>query len=198
MQLTLNINTNTGPDTSICQILWQNAEPLECHTAGGCYHGRVTPRVKNATDKAQSQTPARSRGGKPIPVAGVMPQQGIPRLTPSGKSGRGRSQPSTRTHAKRRHGARKWTNKYKTPSKRKDGPTVGVQNAADNNTQLHNIDHVPERRPEEKDKILREDNNDRYPLDDGYWDGLDEHIRLNTKKKETGGSEVVKITFARH
>ena len=33
--------------------------------------------------------------------------------------------------------------------------------------------------------------------DEGYWDGLAAHIRLNAMEEETGGSEVVKITFAR-
>jgi hypothetical protein len=34
-------------------------------------------------------------------------------------------------------------------------------------------------------------------IDEGYWDGLGEHIRLNAKEEETDGSEAVKITFAR-
>ena len=69
---------------------------------------------------------------------------------------------------------------------------MGAQNANDNNTQLHDIDHVPERRPEEGD------NNDRSPLDEGYQDGLGEHIRLDVKTEETGGLEVVEVTFARN
>ena len=73
----------------------------------------------------------------------------------------------------------------KIPSKRKDDQPMSGQNATDNNTQLQNIVHVSEGRPEEKD------NNNRSPMDEGYWDGLGEHVRLNTKKKETGGSEVV-------
>ena len=98
MQLTVNINTNIGPATSINQILRQNEEPPEGHTARGCYHGR-TPTMKNAPDKAHPQTHAVSRGGKRMPVAGVMRQQGIPRLTSAGTSARGQSQPPTRTHA---------------------------------------------------------------------------------------------------
>ena len=146
--------------------------------------------MKNDPDKAHPQTHAGSRGGKPMPVAGVMWQQGIPRWNPAGTSARGRSQPPTRTHANNRHGDRKWRNNNKTPPKRKDGQTVSAQNATDNNTQLHDIENVSEGRPE--------DNNNRSPLDEGYWDGLGEHVRLNTKKEETGGSEVVKITFARN
>ena len=55
---------------------------------------------------------------------------------------------------------------------------MGAQNATNNNTQLHDIVYVPE------------DNNDGSPLD-----GLGEHIRLNAKKEDMGGSEVVEITF---
>jgi hypothetical protein len=64
---------------------------------------------------------------------------------------------------------------------------MSAHNATDNITQLHDIEHLSEGRPEE------EDNNYRSPLD---WFG--KQVRLNTKKEETGGSEVVKITFARN
>ena len=30
------------------------------------------------------------------------------------------------------------------------------------------------------------------------WNGLGEHIMLNAKKEETGGSEVVEIKYAKH
>ena len=67
-----------------------------------------------------------------------------------------------------------------------------AQKVTNRNTQLHDRDHVPKGRPED------EENNNRSPLDEGYWDGLGEHIRLNTKTEETGGSEVVEITFTRN
>ena len=54
------------------------------------------------------------------------------------------------------------------------------------------MDNVSEGRPEEEDN-----NNNRSPLDEGYWDRLGEHDKFNTKKEETVGSEVVEITFAR-
>ena len=49
----------------------------------------------------------------------------------------------------------------------------------------------------EKGQRRKEENTDRSPLDKGYWNGMGEHNRLNAKKYETGGSEVVDITFAR-
>ena len=66
--------------------------------------------------------------------------------------------------------------------------------ATNNNTQLHDIEHVSGGRPREETIIIIIAD---PPLDEGYWDVLGEHIRLNTKKKATGGSDVVKITFAR-
>ena len=53
------------------------------------------------------------------------------------------------------------------------------------------------KRRAEKERLLQEDNKDRSPLDEGYWNGLGEHTRLNTKKEETGWSEVVEITFTK-
>ena len=99
-------------------------------------------------------------------------------------------------HAKRRHGAKGWRNNNKTPSKRKDGLTASAQNATNNNTQSHETDHVSKRRAEEK-RLLQGDNKDRSPLDEVYWNGLAKHIRLNAKKLEMGGTEMVEITFAR-
>ena len=134
MHFTVNININAGPATNINHTLRRNAEPPECHTAGGCCHGRATPRVMNTPSKAQSRVPARGRQRKPIPVAGVMRQQGIPRLDPTCMTARGQSQLSTKTHAKRRHGAKGWRTNNKTPSKRMDGLTAGALNATNNPT----------------------------------------------------------------
>jgi hypothetical protein len=105
MQLKVNINTNTCPDKSINQILGQLGEPLERHIARGCYHG-TTPKTKNTPKEAHPQTQAWSRGGKAMPTAGVMRQQGIPRLNSTVTSTRGRPQLPTRKHANNRHGAR--------------------------------------------------------------------------------------------
>ena len=74
MQLTVNINTNTGPDTSINQILRQNVEPPEGHIERGCHLGTMS-RMKNAPNKGHPQTHTGSRGEKPMPAAGVMRQQ---------------------------------------------------------------------------------------------------------------------------
>ena len=145
--------------------------------------------VINVPNKAQSQAPARVRGCKPMPVDGV-----IPRLDPTCMTARGRSQPSTRTHAKRCHGAKGLRNNNKTPSKRKSGLTAGTQNATNNNTQSHDTDQVSNRRAE-GERLSQEDNKDRSPLDEGYWNDLGEHIKLNAKKEETGGSEGGEITF---
>ena len=68
---------------------------------------------------------------------------------------------------------------------------MSVQKATDNNTQLHNIGHVYKGRPE------KDDNKNRSLLDEGYWDGLGEQVRLNTKKEETSVSKVVEITFVK-
>ena len=55
-------------------------------------------------------------------------------------------------------------------TKRKDGQPMSAQNATDDNTQLHDIEHVSEGRPEEEDN-----KNNRSPLDEGYWDKLGVH-----------------------
>ena len=88
--------------------------------------------MTNAPSKAQSRAPARGRENKPMPVTGVMQQQGNPMLDPTYMTTRGRSQPSTKAHAKRCCGAKGWKNNNKTPSKRKDGPTAGALNANNN------------------------------------------------------------------
>ena len=84
----------------------------------------------------------------------------------------------------------------KAHAKRKDGLTAGAPNANNNHTQSQDTDYVSRKRAEEK-RLLQEENTDRSPLDEGYWNGLGEHNRLNAKKYETGESEVVDITFAR-
>ena len=48
-----------------------------------------------------------------------------------------------------------------------------------------------------EERLLTEENTDRSPFNEGYWDGLSELIKLDAKEEEeTGGSEVVEITFA--
>ena len=45
------------------------------------------------------------------------------------------------------------------------------------------------------ERLLIEENTDRSPFDEGYWDGLSAHIMR--KEEETGVSEMVEITFHR-
>ena len=74
--------------------------------------------------------------------------------------------------------------------------TAGAPNANNNHTQSQGTDCVSRRRTKEE-RLLQAENTVRSPLDEGYRDGLGKHIRLNAKEEETGGSEAVKITFAR-
>ena len=47
-----------------------------------------------------------------------------------------------------------------------------------------------------EEKLLHKEKTDRSPLEKRYRDGC-EHIGLNAKEEEKGGSEVVEITFAK-
>ena len=49
--------------------------------------------------------------------------------------------------------------------------------------------HVSRERVQEE-RLLTKEHADRH------WDGLSEHTKLDAKEEQTGGSEVVEITFA--
>ena len=65
--------------------------------------------------------------------------------------------------------------------------TAGAPNANNNHGWEQDTDCVSRRRLEEE-RLLQEEHTNRSSLDNGYWDGLGQHIRFNAKEEETGGS----------